>query len=238
MIAPRCNIFVLTTARDTTDPWVYLKATIDQIEQQNPNCYKAIICDGPYDGPRFNGWDVLTETKKNPGNRDAWFALMAAAVATGGDALCFEDDITICPAGLDRMLKFYVPQDLVAVKFFTPKVVQVSPKDGLHRIPSTVKASAGALFLQALKFRHQGMAEMVEFRHHPNYAKHEAGDLAIGQACVDLNLKMGQHKPDLVQHVGEVSKAGKTKTMPWWHKAGSAWQTEEQIRALNPEFYV
>src|SRR6266404_2326358 len=55
----KTSIFVLSAPRNTDSPWEYLQQTIAEIEKQSPNCYCAIVHDGPYAGPAFPGWDML-----------------------------------------------------------------------------------------------------------------------------------------------------------------------------------
>lgn len=235
----KTSIYVLTAPRDTADPFEYLRHTVDQIDRQESQAYRAIVVDGmPGDLPRFDGWDVIRAHKEGPGNRNAWFSLFEAAVTVGGAALCFEDDIEICAGGVKRMVDFQVPADLAAVRFFTPRVVAPSYGNGLHRLPLSVDRKQGALFLQALKWRPEALIALSEFRGHPDYHVTPSADQTVGKACSILGLSIASHKPDLVQHVGHKSKmTPDTNRLPWWKQADE-WEAELEVKTLDPALYV
>lgn len=222
------------------EPYQYLTDTIRQIDSSDSTNFgiKTIVSDGPYTGPRPPGWEISEFLgKTSPGNRDAWFWLISNAASMGGSVLCFEDDLEICPGGVERMIEFKVPSDLAAVKFFTPKPVGIPATNGLHRAPAHVRKGALAFFLQAVKFSHDGLQALDLFRSNPAYNEHDEADKVIALACDLLNLSFASHKPDLVQHVGQISKATKSNKLAWWRKSAD-YQAELDVRALDRNLYL
>jgi hypothetical protein len=231
-------IFVLTSPRSTSDPYEYLKNTIKDIESQSCDTLKILFSDGPYTGPKFDGWLILEHKKVNPSNRDAWFALIEAAASYSRDALCFEDDVTLCPGSLHRMLDLQIPGDCAGIRFFTPKQNSPSKEHGLHRLPAKVNPKANGLFLQCVKFSAPTLVALDLFRLHPNFNLFpQSADQTIGQACTDLHLVLAAHKPDLVEHVGQVSKLNKVTELSWWRKSEN-YSIALDIQALDPNLYV
>jgi hypothetical protein len=213
------NLFVLTAARDTDDPWAYLRDTVAQIEKQTAACsYRAIVCDGVYSGPKFGGWDVHSYLGKEPGsaNRDPWFHVFRIAEDLRNDALCLEDDIEIAPGGLQRMLDFQVPGDLGFVQFFTSRaLLNKSTKPGLFRAPC-----GSSRFLQATLYKHETLTKLAAYRHHPDYEKHPtSADQTVADACKTMHINHALHVPSLVQHVGAKSVNSPAAKLAWWRTA-------------------
>jgi len=53
------QLLILTSARRTDEPWAYLTSTVEQIEQEEIDIPKGIVCDGKYTGPALPpGWTV------------------------------------------------------------------------------------------------------------------------------------------------------------------------------------
>jgi hypothetical protein len=232
----RCNLFLLTAARDLADPWQYLKATVAGIEAQGACVtYRAIICDGVYDGPRFGGWDIISYLGKQPGsgNRDAWFRVFHVAQDVAGDALCLEDDIEIAPGGLQRMLDFDIPGELGFVQFFGSKAyINAKTPPGLRRAPRGTSR-----FLQATKYTRECLSMLDSFRNRPEYQEtpHSA-DQTIAKACKIQHIDHAIHVPSLVQHVGAVSKNTPTAKLAWWRQADPA-AVALGLRETDPTLY-
>lgn len=232
----RCNLFVLTTARQTPDPWAYLRQTIAGIEAQGACvAYRAIVCDGVYSGPRFGGWDVISYLGKQPGsgNRDAYWRMIHIAEDTVGDALCIEDDVTMAPGALDYMLDFDMPGDVGFVSFFGSKAyINKSTPPGLRRGPRGTSR-----FLQANKYSHEALSKLDAYRYTPGYQLTPgSADQTIARACKDVKIDYALHVPSLVDHVGEVSKNTPAAKLAWWRKA-DAFDVRMSIKDIDPTIY-
>lgn len=208
-------ILVLTSARATEKPHEYLEATIREIDLEELEAPKFIVCDGKYLGPEFRGWRI-EEYVKPPdaiqGNKLAYWRLLELGAEAGGDVLALEDDLTFCHNAVRRMAGFHVPADLTWVQFFSPMVIR-NPDTfpGLWRPPLY-----SHLFLQACKWSRVGVRRMLSWRQDPEFITYAESDQAVNLASMRLGLRYGVHAPDLVNHVGGVSLAsGYDKLNKW-----------------------
>lgn len=227
---------MLTSARNTDDPWQYLRATLSGIEQQRAAVdNRILVCDGNYTGPFWGGWQVVQSFNKEPGsaNRDPWFHALKVAFEMGDEALCLEDDISMAPGALQYMLDFGIPGDLGFVQFFASKVMlPVTSKLGLHRQPR-----GSSRFLQANKYTRAALLKLQTFRKRPEYALHpESADQTIGLACKTMGINHALHFPSLVQHIGAVSKNTPKAQLAWWRQADDL-TARMAIKDLDPSAY-
>lgn len=204
------SIFVLTCAkRAAADPWSYLRATLEQIDAEELDAPRAIVCDGAYGGPRPAGWRVVEFERPAgalKGNKLAYWHLLEEGLATGGDILALEDDLELCKNAIRRMCTFPIPADLAWVQFFSPHLFQVAETiPGLWRPPQS-----SHLFLQAAKFPRRTLQALIDWRSSPHWPKFNESDNALQLAAANLDLRYGAHCPDLVQHVGDTSAAQET----------------------------
>jgi hypothetical protein len=232
----RCNLYVLTTARATEDPWAYLRATVTGIEAQRCAVdYRAIVCDGKYTGPRFGGWDIISYLGKEAGsgNRDPMWRVFHTAEDVAGDALICEDDIEIAPGALQYMLDFEIPGNVGFVSFFGAKsYINAKTPNGLRRIPRGTSR-----FLQCNKYDHEALSKLVAYRHNPEYKLTPgSADQTIARACKAVNIDAAIHVPSLVDHVGAVSKNTPAAKLAWWRKADPD-RLRVDFRNVDPTIY-
>jgi hypothetical protein len=226
---------MLTSPRDTDDKWKYLKDTLRRIEDQGVSPNQVLISDGPYTGPPAPGWQVLAFSNKEPnsGNRDPWFRAIHVAQQLGDDALCLEDDIEFAPGALRYMLDFKVPGDLGFVQFFASKaIVPPDTKPGLVRAPL-----GSSRFLQAVKYSRSGLLVLDTFAGSSTYKKTpQSADQTVAAGCKEYGIRYAIHVPSLVQHVGAVSKNGKSTVLPWW-KTSTVLDSRLKIGSLDASRY-
>lgn len=208
-------ILVLTSARDTERPHEYLEATVKEIDREELDVPRWIVCDGKYLGPEFPGWRVEEYVKPADaikGNKLAYWRLLELGASAGGEVLAFEDDLTFSHNAVRRMAGFHVPSDLSWVQFFSPMVIRNEDTfPGLWRPPPY-----SHLFLQACKWSRAGLRKMLSWKDDPEFVTYAESDQAVNLAAMRYGLRYGVHAPDLVQHVGATSLASGYSDLNKW----------------------
>jgi hypothetical protein len=207
------SLLVLTSPRATEDPWSYIRSSLVAIDEHDPPLsHRVIVCDGQYGGPRPPGWQIV-EYERPPGslhgrNKLPYWHLLERARELGHDAVCLEDDLSFCLNAVRRMASFLVPADLAWVQFFSPLHFTPTMFPGLWRPPAW-----SHLFLQAAKFPHRTLVELVDWQTEPDFQKFGESDSALNLVATRKGWKYGAHCPDLVQHEGIVSVANEGASM-------------------------
>jgi hypothetical protein len=203
-------VLILTSPRDTPDPWEYLERTRDQVDIEGIDARRAVVCDGKFSGMNRPGWWVFEYEKPKlaipGGNKLAYWHLLEQAWEVcqhGDDAIVLEDDIELAKNALRRMAGFHVPRDLAWVQFFSPQVTHERMTPGLWRPPRGTSA-----FCQAIKFPSRTLERLIPWQCEPEFLKFSASDDALKLAAIRLGLNYGVHVPDLVQHAGALSLTG------------------------------
>lgn len=199
-------ISIITAPRKSNE-W-YFAATLDEVERQIRNEELAIVVDG------------VSFEKRGDGNREAFFYALSLAADSGQDLLYLEDDLKFCKNAIPYMCDYQVPRGIGWVQFFTPGPVSAGSGRGLHTAPPGT-----SMFNQCLKFSSNTARKLVEWNKHDD-GELCAADSVLRLASRELGIPWASHRPDLVQHIGEVSVYDDGRRLEWWRVA-SDWPGED-----------
>lgn len=209
------GLYVLTMKRNTDDPWHYVRAVIGQAlleEIENP---KHFVVDGSaddcaelaaiapdwtvhrYEKPIARGGGVWIS-----GNKWPYWELLGVALAGGDDAVVMEDDLKFARNALRRMILFRNPRDVSATQFYSGFVFREKLTNehlGLWRTPHVI------LGCQAIKYTAATLQILVDWAKGPEWQMYNEADFALGICQERLGLRIANHLPCIVQHVGDVS---------------------------------
>jgi hypothetical protein len=222
------TLLILTSRRDTDDPWQYLRVTLaDVVREDLAGVRCGIVCDGDYDGPGIpRGWELFTRKRaagELAGNKLAYWEALRCGLDVAGDLVVLEDDLMLCRNAGRRMCLFEMPEDLDLVQFFSPFILQGDrPLPGLWRPPP-----AALLFTQAVKYSTRTLAALVDWQSSPDFRAFNISDQALSVALPRLGLRYGVHSPDLVQHAGALSSITPGDTLEQQNRSSRCWPGRE-----------
>lgn len=212
------GIYVLTMKRPTgDDPWFYVRAVIEAAAVEETENPKHFVVDGSEEdcaelAALAPGWTVHRYAKPEARTGGVWLSgnkwpywrlleIALAQTAPGDDAVTMEDDLRFAVNALQRMTSFPVPKDVHAVQFYSGFLFRrPDAYPGLWRTPATV------LGCQAIKYTRATLQILCDFAANDlQWQKFNESDFALGVCQERFGLRIANHLPCVVQHVGNVS---------------------------------
>lgn len=198
-------IIVQTTMRQGAS---YLLETLRTIDTSGPGAH-VIVSDGPLsDATHHEGWETIELPWA--GARATGWECMRLAILRGEDLTLLQDDIEVCIGGTDLMNRTIVPDNCIAVSFYSGSALPgLQPKN--HGEPRFIIMGASGT-AQALKIPRRSLeflcAQDPQQAPHVQLQPHLFDDAMFSYARQSDWPHIAHLVPNPVRHVGSVSACG------------------------------
>ena len=203
-------IAVLTSPR--LNGFMYARASVPAVVAQAAGRYVALVVDGHWQGEPIAGAELVE--LGTVGHARAYFAMMRLARARNEHLLALEDDIELAGDAIPYMDDFEVPRDLGAVQFCS-SIVRTGSYTGMFRVQGQMRG------FQAVKWPYRSLALFAGTEPH-----HSDPCVVFTKWARETHARIGQHIPDLVRHVGEISIYEPNSRQRFEHTQGTNWVGE------------